>query len=130
MWNRVSAAIVLVSLASSTMPAAVVSMRAMRPTVLSGVAHEHSCCPGVPARIPIAIVNVAPNSMPCSGQHPCCAGREHERLPSLPVLNQSTTGSECGVAAFEETAAAAQSVGVRHYPLFDSAPVRSTVLRI
>lgn len=133
MWNRTIAALVVVSLVGSSLPLALAASNVMPPSIASQAAKDHSCCPGMPAKIPIALGSLAPASMPCGGQHPCCAGQGQENPPSLPVMNRSM------VSGLDGTSAAAEKE--THPTPLTAAPggsdcaldfysLRSTVLRI
>ena len=133
MWNRSIAVLVVVLLAGSSLPLALASSNAMPPSIASHAANDHSCCPGMLAKIPIVLVNLTPLSMPCGGQHPCCAGRGHENPPSLPAVNRSTVSALDGTsAAAEKEVLPTQRSAAPGWSdrTFDFYSLRSTVLRI
>jgi len=87
--------IVLASLVGYAMPLSLltaVEAMAMPATARhSSARNDHSCCPDHHSRITsVVFLTLDPALMPCGGQHPCCAHRAPDNLPSLPAANRQT----------------------------------------
>jgi len=138
MRNRLIAVIVLASLGGYAVPLPLLTagQAAAMPATASHSSDktEHSCCPDLhPRMISIVLLTMDPATMPCGGQHPCCAKRAPQNLPSLPAANRRTTTDRSAI-----TVASAQHQGrspsmvltpwVGH--IFERYRLKTTVLRI
>lgn len=140
MKHRFIAALLLASLALSSVPVALASSlttgpsTAVKPAERSpSKAHDHSCCPGVHATlVPPVFVKLAPADLPCD-EHPCCAKPGPANPPSLPAATRLARPDLQGILA---TLPGHPSNTLNRFTsetssnFFPSYSARSTVLRI
>jgi len=137
MRNRFIAVMVLASLVGSAMPLSLLT--AVQAMAMPGTAShssaksDHSCCPDLHSRVAsVVFLTLDPAAMPCGGQHPCCAKRAPENLPSLPATNRRRAPEfvvPVMIPAHKiDGAAPVRAASVGH--VFDLNSLRTTVLRI
>ena len=145
MRHRFIAALLLASLALSSVPVSLASSLATGsstlgsstavkpPEPLPSKAHDHSCCPGVHSTlVPPVFVKLAPADLPCD-EHPCCATPGPENSPSLPAATRLARPDLQGILAtlpdhLRNTLNRVTSETSSNF--FPTYSVRSTVLRI
>ena len=93
MKSRLIAAIVLVTLACSSVP--LIFASAMPMHVRTPEKPAHSCCPGLHPRVELLFV-IPADMPPCGGRMPCCAKSSPQSQQSLPAAK--STGPK-GLAA-------------------------------
>lgn len=143
MRNRFIAAVVLASLACSSVPASFASAKSSaslnshRPSQPSpSAAQHHSCCPGFHSSfVDQLFVELSPvPEMPCGDRHPCCERQAPQNPPALTAAlrverprsqSESARVADPNVSCGTDIAADTSEIS-----FFPSYFVRSTVLRI
>lgn len=123
----IAAALVLISLWSLGAP--LVLAASAKRTTASG---KHACCPGVHSAFALHIfLSSSPATMPCGGQHPCCA-KQAPAKPALLALNQENRPGRENVPIWISDGARNDrtSTAMTSASLLPSLFLRSTVRRI
>jgi hypothetical protein len=92
MKKRLTAAVMLASLAFCSVPAAFASsLQPAAPTALAPSSrHDHSCCPGARSQFAAPLFSMpAPATIPCGDQHPCCTKPAPGNPAFLPAANNT-----------------------------------------